>query len=80
MPLAVRPRLFTVLLAGLLAASGQIAAADTKTVADKANPAPHAAYPKPFSRPNSMGDNYDTWRDAKGPDVGETVVDVRRLP
>jgi len=27
-----------------------------------------------------MGDNYDTWRGATGPDVGETVVDIRRLP
>ena len=80
MPLVARPRLIAVLLAGLLASCGFVAAADTSASADKANPAPHAAYPKPFSRPNSMGDNYDTWRDAKGPDVGVTTVDVRRLP
>jgi len=80
MPLADRPRLFAVLLAGLLASTGSIAAADPTTSADKANPAPHAAYPKPFSRPNSTGADYDTWRGAKGPDVGVTAVDVRRLP
>ena len=42
--------------------------------------APRAAYPRPFSRPPSMGDDYDTWRDAKGPDIGETTVDINRLP
>ena len=42
--------------------------------------AARAAYPKPFSRPPSMGNDYDTWRDAKGPDVGETAVDIKRLP
>ena len=41
---------------------------------------PHAAYPRPFSRPPSMGQDYNTWRDAKGPDVGETSPDPRRLP
>jgi len=40
----------------------------------------HAAYPRPFSRPPSMGKDYNTWRDATGPDVGVTRVDVRRLP
>ena len=40
----------------------------------------HAAYPRPFSRPPSMGKDYDTWRDAKGPDIGETTVDISRLP
>ena len=39
-----------------------------------------AAYPRPFSRPPSMGDGYDTWRDAKGPDFGVTSVDPSRLP
>lgn len=39
-----------------------------------------AAYPKPFSRPPSMGNDYDTWRDAKGPDIGEKTVDINRLP
>ena len=39
-----------------------------------------AAYPRPFSRPPSMGNDYDTWRDAKGPDIGETSVDINRLP
>ena len=27
-----------------------------------------------------MGKEYNTWRDAKGPDVGDTTVDVKRLP
>ena len=39
-----------------------------------------AAYPQPFSRPESMGNDYDTWRDAKGPDIGETSVNIDRLP
>jgi hypothetical protein len=39
-----------------------------------------AAYPSPFSRPHSAGENYDTWRDAIGPDIGETPVDINRLP
>ncbi len=47
---------------------------------NKINEEAHAAYPKPFSRPPSMGDDYDTWRDANGPDVGETTVDISRLP
>lgn len=38
------------------------------------------AYPRPFSRPPSMGSDYNTWRDAKGPDIGETSVDIKRLP
>lgn len=42
--------------------------------------AAQAAYPKPFSRPPSMGDGYDTWQDAKGPDVGEITVEASRLP
>ena len=39
-----------------------------------------AAYPRPFSRPRSAGDDYDTWRDAAGPDIGATEVDPGRLP
>jgi hypothetical protein len=46
---------------------------------DSESPA-QADYPKPFSRPPSMGENYDTWKDAKGPDVGVTKVDPARLP
>ena len=41
---------------------------------------PRAAYPRPFSRPPSMGADYNTWRDAKGPDIGETSADPARLP
>ena len=41
---------------------------------------PQAAYPKPFSRPPSMGGDYDTWRDAKGADIGATTPDAGRLP
>ena len=42
--------------------------------------AARAAYPRPFSRPPSMGKDYDTWLGAKGPDVGESSVDINRLP
>jgi hypothetical protein len=48
--------------------------------ADDAESQARAAYPKPFSRPSSMGKDYDTWRDATGPDIGETSVDISRLP
>lgn len=41
---------------------------------------PHAAYPEPFSRPPSQGPEYDTWVDAKGPDIGELKPDPTRLP
>jgi hypothetical protein len=49
-------------------------------LADDADNLARAAYPQPFSRPDSMGENYDTWRDATGPDVGATPVDISRLP
>ena len=49
-------------------------------MADDIDSPAHAAYPRPFSRPPSMGKDYDTWRDAKGPDIGETTVDIGRLP
>lgn len=49
-------------------------------MADDADNPAQAAYPKPFSRPPSMGEKYDTWRDAKGPDIGKTPVDASRLP
>ena len=39
-----------------------------------------AAYPGSFSRPPSQGKDYNTWSDAKGPDVGETKIDPKRLP
>lgn len=39
-----------------------------------------AAYPKPFARPASLGDGYDTWKGSKGADVGLQAQDVRRLP
>ncbi len=48
----------------------------TKIEAGKAR----AAYPGGFARPPSEGKDYDTWRDATGPDVGETKVDPGRLP
>ncbi|MCX8494626.1 MAG: hypothetical protein ORN51_00395, partial [Akkermansiaceae bacterium] len=57
-----------------------ISASITKMMADDADCPACAAYPQPFSRPPSMGENYDTWRDAKGPDVGGTPVDISRLP
>ena len=40
----------------------------------------HAAYPGHFSRPPSEGKDYNTWRDAAGPDIGETDVAPDRLP
>ena len=52
----------------------------TTVVANDADTPAQAAYPKPFSRPPSMGKDYDTWRDAKGSDIGETPTDIRRLP
>jgi len=48
------------------------------TVAPPAHP--HAAYPKPFSRPPMQGPDYDTWADAQGPDIGELKPDPKRLP
>ncbi|MFK7790542.1 MAG: hypothetical protein AB8C95_13755 [Phycisphaeraceae bacterium] len=43
------------------------------------NNQPHAVYPG-WSRPPGPGKNYDTWKDASGPDVGDTKVDPTRLP
>jgi hypothetical protein len=54
--------------------------------AEKPRPSGHdapearAAYPRPFSRPPSMGKDYNTWADAAGPDVGEGKPDIKRLP
>lgn len=42
--------------------------------------AARAEYPGGFSRPPSQGKDYNTWADAKGPDVGEAKVDPKRLP
>jgi len=63
-----------------LAACLAIATPMLPVVAEESHDAPRAAYPRPFSRPPSMGKDYNTWRDAKGPDVGETAVDIARLP
>lgn len=52
----------------------------TTVPASDADSPPRAAYPSPFSRPPSMGKDYDTWRDATAPDIGETPVDITRLP
>lgn len=41
---------------------------------------PHAAYPKSFSRPPVAGNDYDTWADAQGPDVGALKPDPKHLP
>jgi hypothetical protein len=57
-----------------------ISSSMTAVMADDADGPAQAAYPRPFSRPPSMGKDYDTWRDAKGPDIGETTVDINRLP
>ena len=68
------PRYFT--LAAFIFSSGSI----TPVMADDADSPARAAYPGPFSRPPSTGKDYDTWRDATGPDIGETPVDISRLP
>ncbi|MFM7180197.1 MAG: hypothetical protein ACKO2G_01835 [Verrucomicrobiales bacterium] len=57
-----------------------LARADSHAVIAGNEDAARAAYPRPFSRPPSVGQDYDTWRDAKGPDIGETMVDPKRLP
>jgi hypothetical protein len=49
-------------------------------MANDAESLAQAVYPKPFSRPPSMGETYNTWKDAKGPDVGQTSVELNRLP
>ncbi len=41
--------------------------------------APRAVY-HGFMRPPGMGEQYNTWADASGPDVGEAAVDPKRLP
>lgn len=46
------------------------------SVADEAE----VAYPGHFSRPPSQGKEYNTWADAKGPDIGEVKPDPQRLP
>lgn len=40
---------------------------------------PQIAYPG-WSRPHAAGKDYDTWADAKGPDIGDIEVDPDRLP
>lgn len=39
-----------------------------------------AAYPRPFSRPPTQGDDYDTWGDASGADIGRGGGEAERLP
>jgi len=39
-----------------------------------------AEYPGGFSRPPSQGKDYNTWKDAQGPDVGVGKIDLERLP
>ena len=73
-PMTSFPRYLT--LAAFTFSSGSI----TPVMADDAESPAQAAYPRPFSRPPSTGNDYDTWRDATGPDIGETSVDVSRLP
>jgi hypothetical protein len=58
------------------ALSCPLAPATAEDAADQAR----AAYPRPFSRPPSLGKDYDTWRDASGPDIGGTSPDPARLP
>ena len=63
-----------------LFAATLVAAAPATTLLAAEEGQARAAYPRPFSRPPSMGKDYDTWRDAKGPDIGENAADIRRLP
>ncbi len=48
--------------------------------AESENSKPQVAYPGSFSRPPSEGEGYNTWLDAVNPDIGETKLDVARLP
>jgi hypothetical protein len=57
-----------------------IASSIAAVTADDADSPAKASYPAPFSRPPTMGKDYDTWDAAKGPDIGETPVDANRLP
>lgn len=41
---------------------------------------PRAVHDYFFMRPPGLGKGYDSWADAKGPDVGEVSVDPGRLP
>jgi len=57
-----------------------VSAKDAAGVHPKAG-IPQAANPYPFfTRPAAAGDDYDTWRDAVGPDIGVMKVDPDRLP
>jgi hypothetical protein len=58
---------------------GQTIADDTNIKASRASKA-QAAYPGGFSRPPSAGKDYNTWRDAVGPDIGGAKLDSSRLP
>ncbi|HSP42218.1 MAG TPA: hypothetical protein VLO11_05065 [Luteolibacter sp.] len=64
------------MLTGLMLPVG----AEETVSSESVNSEARAAYPRPFSRPPSMGKNYDTWADAAGPDVGEVKPDITRLP
>jgi hypothetical protein len=70
------PVAFCLVLTGLIGP----AAAEKAIPSGHESPEARGAYPRPFSRPPSMGRDYDTWADAAGPDVGETKPDIRRLP
>ena len=64
----------------LLVAGGFAIAGLLGPVMAEESAAPRAEYPGGFTRPPSEGKNYDTWNGAKGPDVGKTIVDPKRLP
>jgi len=53
-----------------------VAAEEAKPESSKAR----VEYPLPFSRPPFGGKDYNTWRDAAGPDVGGAKVATDRLP
>ena len=64
----------------LLVAGGFAIAGLLGPVMAEESAAARAEYPGGFTRPPSEGKNYDTWKGAKGPDVGKTKVDPKRLP
>ena len=64
----------------LLVAGGFAIAGLLGPVMAEESAAARAEYPGGFTRPPSEGKNYDTWKGAKGPDVGITRVDPKRLP
>lgn len=67
----------------LMASVGVCAAAESiksKGSTEVIKEAAHAVYPSSFTRPPSLGKEYNTWDGAKGDDVGVRKLDNKRLP